>query len=141
MQGSNIASQIQRRDFTGPHGMFLITKKFTQRIQVFTVGFDGVRRSVSLHCQIRQKSVDRLEHTLLALLAIFLEATPMGLEATSRPSPDLLLCVVAYWSVRRPRSAPAVLVFSLGLVRDLLTDVPVGAGALSLMVISELLKL
>ena len=79
--------------------------------------------------------------SVLALLAIFLEATPMGIEATSRPSPDLLLCVVAYWSIRRPGSAPAILVFALGLVRDLLTDVPVGAGALSLMAISELLKM
>ena len=53
--------------------------------------------------------------TLIGMLAIFLEITPLGLEASARPSPDLLLCVVAYWSIRRPGSAPAVLIFLLGL--------------------------
>ena len=79
--------------------------------------------------------------TLLGIVAIFLELTPLGLSATDRPSPDLLLCVIAYWSIRRPGSAPAVLIFALGLMRDLLTDVPVGAGVLSLLLVSEVLKL
>lgn len=79
--------------------------------------------------------------TFIGLLAIVLEMTPLGISASSRPSPDLLLCVVAYWSIRRPGSAPAVLIFALGLTRDLLTDVPVGAGVLSLLLITELLKL
>ena len=79
--------------------------------------------------------------TLIGMIAIFLEIAPLGLEATSRPSPDLLLCVVAYWSIRRPGSAPAILIFALGLTRDLLTDVPIGAGVLSLLLIAEVLKL
>lgn len=79
--------------------------------------------------------------TALGLSAVFLEVLPLGLPAESRPSPDLLLCVVAYWSIRRPGSAPAVLIFALGLTRDLLTDVPVGAGVLSLLIVSEVLKL
>ena len=76
----------------------------------------------------------------LAMLAIYVEAAPLGLSAEARPSPDLLLCVVAYWAIRRPGSTPMVLVFVLGLARDLLTDVPVGAGALSLVLIAETLK-
>lgn len=79
--------------------------------------------------------------SLVGLIAIFLEITPLGLEAGARPSPDLLLCVVAYWSVRRPGSAPAVLIFALGLTRDLLTDVPIGAGVLSLLLVTEVLKM
>ena len=79
--------------------------------------------------------------TLIGLFAIVLEMMPLGLQATSRPSPDLLLCVVAYWSIRRPGSAPAVLIFALGLTRDMLTDVPIGAGVLSLLLVSEVLKL
>ncbi len=79
--------------------------------------------------------------SLVGLVAIFLELAPLGLEANSRPSPDLLLCVVAYWSIRRPGSAPAVLIFALGLTRDLLTDVPIGAGVLSLLLITEVLKM
>lgn len=76
----------------------------------------------------------------LGVLAIYIEAAPLGLAPGARPSPDLLLCVVAYWAVRRPGSSPMLLVFLLGLARDLLTDVPVGAGALSLVLVAETLK-
>lgn len=73
----------------------------------------------------------------LGILAIYLEAAPLGISTGAPPSPDLLLCVVAYWSIRRPGSMPLLLVFLLGLTRDLLTDVPVGAGVLSLVLVSE----
>lgn len=77
---------------------------------------------------------------LLGLLAIYAESAPLGLSATARPSPDLLLCLVAYWALRRPGSTPIMAVFALGLARDLLTDVPVGAGALTLVITAELFK-
>ncbi|MEM7505139.1 MAG: rod shape-determining protein MreD [Pseudomonadota bacterium] len=77
---------------------------------------------------------------LLGFLAIFIEAAPVSLSATALPSPDLLLCVMAYWALRRPRSTPVLLVFGLGLCRDLLTDAPLGAGTLSLVLMVELLK-
>lgn len=76
----------------------------------------------------------------LGMLAIYVEAAPLGLSPVARPSPDLLLCMVAYFAVRRPGSCPVLLVFALGLVRDLLTDVPVGAGALSLVLATEALR-
>lgn len=76
----------------------------------------------------------------LGVIAIYLEAAPLGLATTAQPSPDLLLCVVAYWSIRRPGSTPVLLIFLLGAMRDLLTDVPDGAGALSLVLASEMLK-
>ena len=79
--------------------------------------------------------------TVIGLLAIILEMTPLGISSSARPSPDLLLCVVAYWSIRRPGSAPAVLIFALGLTRDMLTDVPIGAGVLSLLLITEVFKI
>jgi rod shape-determining protein MreD len=77
---------------------------------------------------------------LLGLIAIFVEAAPLGLSADARPSPDLLFCVVAYWSTRRPGAAALLAIFALGLTRDLLTDTPVGAGALTLVIASEFLK-
>lgn len=76
----------------------------------------------------------------LGLVAIFIEAAPLGLSADAYPSPDLLFCVVAYWSIRRPGSAVLIAVFALGLTRDLMTDAPVGAGALTLVFASEFLK-
>lgn len=75
------------------------------------------------------------------MLAIALEAAPVGLTASARPSPDLVFCVVAYWAVRRPTATPALLVFAIGLVRDLMTDVPPGLGAVSLVLAAEILRL
>ena len=76
----------------------------------------------------------------LGMIAIFAEAAPMGIGPTARPSPDLLLCVVAYWAIRRPGSTPLIAVAALGLMRDLLTDVPPGAGMLTLVLAAEVLK-
>jgi rod shape-determining protein MreD len=76
----------------------------------------------------------------LGLAAIFVEAAPLGLAADAYPSPDILFCVVAYWSIRRPEAAVLIAVFALGLARDLMTDAPVGAGVLSLVFASEFLK-
>lgn len=77
---------------------------------------------------------------VLGMIGIFIEAAPLGLSADAYPSPDLLFCVVAYWSTRRPEAAPLILVTALGLVRDLITDAPVGAGMLTLVLASEFLK-
>ena len=76
----------------------------------------------------------------LGLLAIYIEAAPLGIGPQAPPSPDLLLCVVVYWTARRPGSTPLLAVFGLGLVRDLLTDVPTGAGALSLVLAGEAVR-
>lgn len=83
----------------------------------------------------------RLARTMLmltlGLLAIYVEAAPLGIGPSAPPSPDLLLCVTVYWTARRPGSTPLLAVFALGLVRDLMTDVPTGAGALSLVLAAE----
>ena len=78
--------------------------------------------------------------TVLGLFAIFLEAAPVGLAPDAYPSPDLLFCLVAYWSVRRPGTAVLPVVWGLGVARDLLTDLPVGAGALGLVLVSRFLR-
>ena len=77
---------------------------------------------------------------VLGLLAIFIEAAPLGLRADAYPSPDILFCIVAYWSTRRPEAAALLAIFALGLARDLMTDIPAGAGVLTLVLASEFLK-
>jgi rod shape-determining protein MreD len=77
---------------------------------------------------------------LLGLIAIFLEVAPLGLSADAYPSPDLLFCVIAYWSTRRPEVTALLAVFALGLTRDLMTGAPTGAGILTLVFASEFLK-
>jgi rod shape-determining protein MreD len=77
---------------------------------------------------------------VLGMLAIYVEAAPLGTGPDAPPSPDLLLCVVFYWTVRRPGSTPMPAVFALGVVRDMLTDVPAGAGALALVLACEAVR-
>lgn len=76
----------------------------------------------------------------VGIAAIFVEAAPLGLTANAYPSPDLLFCVVAFWATRRPETTALLAVFALGLIRDLITDAPVGAGALTLVLAAEFLK-
>lgn len=76
----------------------------------------------------------------LGIMMVYVEASPLGIGPDAPPSPDLLLCIVVFWSVRRPEAVPMVMVFALGLVRDMLTDVPIGAGALSLVLVAEVFK-
>ncbi|MEM8791161.1 MAG: hypothetical protein AAGE80_06060 [Pseudomonadota bacterium] len=73
-----------------------------------------------------------LGFTLLGFVAISMEIAPLGLTANAMPSPDILFCLTAYCALRRPEAVPMLLVFALGLSRDLLTDAPPGAGALTL---------
>ncbi|MEM9146573.1 MAG: rod shape-determining protein MreD [Pseudomonadota bacterium] len=74
------------------------------------------------------------------LLAITVEAAPLGLGAEAYPSPDLLFCIVAFWALRAPAAVPVLVVFALGLMRDLLTDQPIGLGVLVLVLAAEMLK-
>lgn len=77
---------------------------------------------------------------LFGTFAVLIEAAPLGFTPGARPSPDLLFCIVAYWAVRRPAATPLLLVVALGLLRDFLTDVPIGAGALTLAIAAEVLR-
>jgi len=69
-------------------------------------------------------------------VAIAVEIAPRSLPVM----PDLLFCVAAGWTLARPGRAPLTLIFAAGLMRDLLTDAPVGAGALGLVVGVALLQ-
>lgn len=73
-------------------------------------------------------------------LAILLELAPINEAAGALPSPDILFCVVAFLVMRRPGSAPGVLILTLGLARDLLGGGPVGLGALTLLAAAETLR-
>lgn len=73
---------------------------------------------------------------LFGWVAIAAGLAPIGGALGAMPGPDLLFCVVALWSARRPTLTPAGLVLALGLARDLMGGGPVGAGALGLLVAS-----
>lgn len=69
---------------------------------------------------------------LTAALAILLEVAPLGLSAAAAPAPDLVASVVFFWALRRPEATPALLVFLVAILRDLIAGGPVGAAALTL---------
>jgi rod shape-determining protein MreD len=54
--------------------------------------------------------------------------------------PDLLFCVAALWSIRRPAAAPLTLLFAIALARDLVSGAPVGLGALAFVLVSAALR-
>ena len=74
------------------------------------------------------------------LVAIALEAAPLGVAPDAWPSPDLLFLLAASTVIRRPEAAPLPAIAALGLLRDLLTDPPPGLGLLTLVLAGEFLR-
>lgn len=71
----------------------------------------------------------------LTALLLVLAAVPVGLFGLV---PAVALPCVFFWSVFRPAALPPPLVFALGLLQDLLTAAPLGAGVLVLLVVHGL---
>ncbi|MFO7856132.1 MAG: hypothetical protein R6V44_13130 [Paracoccaceae bacterium] len=75
----------------------------------------------------------------LALLALAVQLAPLA-ETPPALTPDLFWCVLAYFTLRAPRAAPLGMVAVLCILRDALLGGPFGAGALSFVLASELLR-
>ncbi len=65
---------------------------------------------------------------------------PLGGADSPLPWPDLLLCLMVAWVVRRPELMPFPLVVALGLVTDLLFFKVPGAWTLMLLLVTEALR-
>ena len=62
-----------------------------------------------------------------------LNVVPLGLPGISDVVPMMVMMAVFYWSVYRPDLLPAVVVFVLGLIQDILLGSPIGLMALTLL--------
>ncbi len=71
----------------------------------------------------------------LTALLMILAAVPVGVPGLV---PAVALPCVFFWSVFRPATLPPPAVFGLGLLQDLLTAAPLGAGVLVLLVVHGL---
>lgn len=64
----------------------------------------------------------------LAFLLVLVGAVPVRLPHVAEIGPNFALLAVYYWAVHRPTVLPAVAVFVLGLLSDLLGVAPLGVG-------------
>lgn len=70
-----------------------------------------------------------------SVLLVLLLCAPFGLPEQQALLPGATMASVFFWSVFRPASMPALVVFVLGLVYDLLSFSPPGIAILSLLIV------
>ena len=64
--------------------------------------------------------------TMLGLIGVVLLALPLRIAEGIIPTPYLPLVIVFYWSVYGPHYMPALSIFFIGLIQDLLFGGPLG---------------
>lgn len=74
------------------------------------------------------------------VLSLFWRLLPLSGAAPLVPGPDLILCVVMAWVLRRPDYMPALLVVGAVLLEDLLLMRPPGLWALLVLMAAEFLR-
>jgi len=77
---------------------------------------------------------------LLALLWLFLRLLPLGGEPGALPGPDLMLCLIMAWIVRRPDYLPMPLILGVILVEDLVLMRPPGLWTAIMVLATEFLR-
>lgn len=82
----------------------------------------------------------RLLFLSLALLLLFFRLLPLGGEPGRLPGPDLLLCLIMAWVVRRPDYLPMLLILLVVLVEDLILMRPPGLWTAIIVLATEFLR-
>ncbi len=88
-----------------------------------------------------RKLIDFVLFGVLGMLSIGMAIMPMGLTADSTPFPDLMFCLFAAWTIRRPETAPVLIVAALALLADAMMMRPLGLWALMLVLGVEAIRL
>ncbi len=68
----------------------------------------------------------RLLFLAVAALLMFVKLLPLQSTAGHLPGPDLLLCLILAWTVRRPEYLPVLMIAAVVLLEDLLLMRPPG---------------
>lgn len=92
---------------------------------------DALRSSVWLY---------RLAFLGLAGLFLFLKLLPLGSLAGDWPGPDILLCLIFAWVVRRPDFLPVPLIAAVLLLDDLLLMRPPGLWTALVILATEFIR-
>ncbi|MEE9454773.1 MAG: rod shape-determining protein MreD [Paracoccaceae bacterium] len=77
---------------------------------------------------------------LCGFVAIGAPMIPMGLTADSMAFPDVLYGLIVAWVIRRPATAPMLLVVFLGVLADAMLMRPIGLWAMLLLISTEALR-
>jgi rod shape-determining protein MreD len=83
--------------------------------------------------------IGRAAPLLTGVLCVLLSVMPKGVPELANVWPAFVLMAVFHWTVYRPDLLPAVAVFVLGMLLDLLNDTPIGLSALTLLTARTLL--
>ncbi len=92
---------------------------------------DPATRSVWLH---------RALFVGIALALLFLKLLPLGETAGDLPGPDILLCIIFAWTMRRPDYLPALLIAAVVLLEDLILMRPPGLWTALVLIASEFVR-
>ena len=92
---------------------------------------DGATKAVWLH---------RALFLAIALILLFLRLLPLGSMAGELPGPDVLLCIVFAWTMRRPDYLPAVLIAAVVLLDDMILMRPPGLWTAIVIIASEFIR-
>ena len=82
----------------------------------------------------------RLLFAALALTILFFQMLPLNMSAARWAGPDVLIAMALAWSVRRPAYVPLVLLASLMLLADFLTQRPPGVLAATTVMACEVFR-
>jgi rod shape-determining protein MreD len=75
---------------------------------------------------------------VLAILFIFLSYVPVGLFGLDSFFPAADIMLIYYWCVHRPQVMRSWFIFSIGLLKDILSGAPLGANSLSYLILRGL---
>ncbi len=92
---------------------------------------DGLTRSIWLH---------RLLFVAAALGLLFFRLLPLGSTAGDLPGPDIVLCVVFAWTMRRPDYLPVLLIAAVVLLEDMILMRPPGLWTALVILASEFVR-
>ncbi len=92
---------------------------------------DEATQSVWLH---------RLLFVAIALGLLFVRLLPLGSTAGDLPGPDILLCIVFAWTMRRPDYLPAILIAVIVLLEDMILMRPPGLWTALVILASEFVR-
>lgn len=77
---------------------------------------------------------------VIALILLFLRLLPLGTVAGHLPGPDILLCIIFAWTMRRPDFLPPVLIAAVVLLEDFLLMRPPGLWTALVLIGSEFVR-